>query len=320
MYFLWVILFILLICFICYYIVFFSPHRGAGDHHALPAGVQYEKHKERMLGYIDDFLKLDCEKLEILSYDGKILRGRYYHVNDNAGVDICFHGYRGTGIRDFCGGSRIAMGMGRNVILVDQRAHGESGGQTICFGIKERCDALEWTRYCNTRFGSEQPILLSGLSMGAATVLMASNLPLPANVCCIIADAPYSAPYAIIEKVGRDSHYPMNLVRPFVYLGAWIFGRFNLGEITAKDAIAQSKLPILLLHGEEDHFVPCEMSREMARCGHHIRLATFPGAGHGLCYMVDPVRYEREIYRFLSDVPALSGTIDPRYVQKLFET
>ena len=178
MYFIWVMLFILLICFICYYIVFFSPHRGAGDHHALPAGVQYEKHKERMLGYIDDFLKLDCEKLEILSYDGKILRGRYYHVDDDAGVDICFHGYRGTGIRDFCGGSRIAMGMGRNVILVDQRAHGESKGHSICFGIKERYDCLSWINYAMCRFGDDVDINIYGVSMGASTV-PESSLRLP---------------------------------------------------------------------------------------------------------------------------------------------
>ena len=126
---------------------------------------------------------------------------------------------------------------------------------------------------------------------------------------------------AIIEKVGRDSHYPMKLVRPFLYMGARLFGGFRLSEITARDAICESKLPILLLHGEEDHFVPCDMSLEMAGCaGDHVHLETFPGAGHGLCYMVDPIRYEQVIYRFLASIPALSGTIDENYVRKLFET
>ena len=303
MYFLWVILFILLICFICYYIVFFSPHRGAGDHHALPAGVQYEKHKERMLGYIDDFLKLDCEKLEILSYDGKILRGRYYHVDDDAGVDICFHGYRGTGIRDFCGGSRIAMGMGRNVILVDQRAHGESKGHSICFGIKERYDCLSWINYAMCRFGDDVDINIYGVSMGASTVLMASGLELPDNVKHIVADSPYTSAGDIIKKVCADLKLPVFLVYPFIYLGALIFAGVKLDSCDCVSAVKKARIPILLIHGEEDRFVPCEMSETIRKANPKlIHRVTFPNAAHGISYIEDKERYEQLINQFIKSL------------------
>lgn len=303
MYFLWVILLILLICFICYYIVFFSPHRGAGDHHALPAGVQYEKHKERMLGYIDDFLKLDCEKLEILSYDGKILRGRYYHVNDNAGVDICFHGYRGTGIRDFCGGSRIAMGMGRNVILVDQRAHGESKGHSICFGIKERYDCLSWINYAVCRFGDDVDINIYGVSMGASTVLMASGLELPDNVKHIVADSPYTSAGDIIKKVCADLKLPVFLVYPFIYLGALMFAVVKLDSCDCVSAVKKARIPILLIHGEEDRFVPCEMSETIRKANPKlIHRVTFPNAAHGISYIEDKERYEQLINQFIKSL------------------
>lgn len=303
MYFLWVILFILLICFICYYIVFFSPHRGAGDHHALPAGVQYEKHKERMLGYIDDFLKLDCEKLEILSYDGKILRGRYYHVDDDAGVDICFHGYRGTGIRDFCGGSRIAMGMGRNVILVDQRAHGESKGHSICFGIKERYDCLSWINYAMCRFGDDVDINIYGVSMGASTVLMASGLELPDNVKHIVADSPYTSAGDIIKKVCADLKLPVFLVYPFIYLGALIFAGIKLDSCDCVSAVKKARIPILLIHGEEDRFVPCEMSETIRKANPKlIHRVTFPNAAHGISYIEDKERYEQLINQFIKSL------------------
>ena len=303
MYFLWVILFILLICFICYYIVFFSPHRGAGDHHALPAGVQYEKHKERMLGYIDDFLKLDCEKLEILSYDGKILRGRYYHVDDDAGVDICFHGYRGTGIRDFCGGSRIAMGMGRNVILVDQRAHGESKGHSICFGIKERYDCLSWINYAMCRFGDDVDINIYGVSMGASTVLMASGLELPDNVKHIVADSPYTSAGDIIKKVCADLKLPVFLVYPFIYLGALIFAGVKLDSCDCVSAVKKARIPILLIHGEDDRFVPCEMSETIRKANPKlIHRVTFPNAAHGISYIEDKERYEQLINQFIKSL------------------
>ena len=295
-----IILLVFLASFICYYIVFFSPHKGAGDHHSLPAGIQYEKHKERMLGYIDDFLKLDCDKIEILSFDGKKLRGRYYHVNDDSGVDICFHGYRGTGIRDFCGGSRIAMGMGRNVILVDQRAHGESEGHSICFGIKERYDCLSWINYVICRFGEDTDINIYGVSMGASTVLLASELELPDNVMHIVADSPYTGAGDIIKKVCKDLRLPVFLVYPFIYLGALIFARIRLDSCDCVSAVKNAKIPILLIHGEDDRFVPCDMSEKILKANPKlIHRFTFPNAAHGISYIEDKDRYEQLIYQFI---------------------
>lgn len=295
-----IILLVFIASFICYYIVFFSPHKGAGDHHSLPAGIQYEKHKERMLGYIDDFLKLDCEKIEILSCDGKKLRGRYYHVNGDSGVDICFHGYRGTGIRDFCGGSRIAMGMGRNVILVDQRAHGESEGHSICFGIKERYDCLSWINYVICRFGEDTDINIYGVSMGASTVLLASELELPDNVKHIVADSPYTGAGDIIKKVCKDLRLPVFLVYPFIYLGALIFARIRLDSCDCVSAVKNAKIPILLIHGEDDRFVPCDMSEKILKANPKlIHRFTFPNAAHGISYIEDKDRYEQLIYQFI---------------------
>lgn len=292
---------ILIVSFICYYIAFFSPHKGAGDHYNLPVGEQYEKHRERMLGYIDDFLKLDCEKIEIIAYDGKKLRGRYYHVNDDAGVDICFHGYRGTGIRDFCGGSRIAMAMGRNVILVDQRAHGESQGHSICFGIKERYDCLSWINYVLCRFGEDVDINIYGVSMGASTVLLASGLELPENVKHIVADSPYTSAGEIIKKVCGDMKIPASLAYPFIYIGALIFAGIRLDCCDCVSAVKNAKIPILIIHGEDDRFVPCRMSEKIQKANPKlIHRVTFPNAGHGISYIEDKDRYEQLIRQFIS--------------------
>lgn len=294
---------ILIFSYICYYIVFYSPHKGAGDHYNLPHGVQYEKYRDRMLGYIDDFLNLDCEKVEIISYDGIKLSGRYYHVNENSGVDICFHGYRGTGIRDFCGGSRIAMGMGRNVILVDQRAHGESAGHSICFGIKERFDCLSWINYVLCRFGEETDINIYGVSMGAATVLLASELNLPENVKHIVADSPYTSAGDIIKKVCKDMKIPSVLVYPFIYLGALLFAGIRLDCCDCAKAVKKAKIPILIIHGEDDRFVPCKMSEVIQKANPRlVHRVTFPNAAHGISYIEDKDRYEQLIHSFISSL------------------
>ena len=295
------LLIVLLIAGFSYRTAFYSSAHRKEDHYALPQGEQYEKEQPRMLSLIQEMDEIPYEAVTISAHDGTKLAARYYHVQDGVPLQIQFHGYRGTALRDFCGGNKLARESGQNTLVVDQRAHGRSGGRTITFGIRERMDCLCWAEYASQRFGSNTPIFLYGVSMGAATVLMASELELPCNVIGIIADCPYSSPEAIIRKVCReDMHLPPALVMPFVRLGARLFGHFDLKEASAIQAVRNTDIPILLLHGEDDRFVPCDMSREIfdACAGEKTRI-TFPGAGHGLSYIVDTVRYSEAVSRFV---------------------
>ena len=290
-----------LIVWYSYRTAFYSPEKRKEYHYAIPEGEQYEKERQRMLSLIRQMDETPYEAVTISARDGTKLAARYYHVRDGAPLQIQFHGYRGTAVRDFCGGNKLARESGQNTLVVDQRAHGKSGGTAITFGIRERLDCLCWAEYANRRFGSETPVFLSGVSMGAATVLMASELKLPANVVGIIADCPYSSPEAIIRKVCReDMRLPPALVMPFIRLGARVFGHFDLREAGAVQAVRNTNIPILLLHGEDDRFVPCDMSREIfdACTGEKNRI-TFPGAGHGLSYIVDTERYSEAVSRFV---------------------
>ena len=144
MIFIFIILFLIVI--FCLYILKEKFYRNpkVDDIHNIPSGEAYQKSKEYFIELIDKFNNLPYEDVYIKSYDGKKLHGRYYHYSDDAPVDICFHGYRGTLIRDFCGGAQICFECKHNVLVVDQRAHGLSEGNIITFGIKERFDCLAW--------------------------------------------------------------------------------------------------------------------------------------------------------------------------------
>ena len=134
---------------------------------------------------------------------------------------------------------------------------------------------------------------------------MAADLPLPESVKGIIADCPYSAPLAIIREVCWSMPKAMRILYPFARLSARLFGHFDLCGASAVDSVTRARLPILLIHGEADHFVPCYMSREIAAaCASPVRLETFPEAGHGLSYIVDPERYRRVVLAFLRDCGA----------------
>lgn len=313
------ILFVVAGSWYAYSVAFFAPTGKRTSSDAPLVGEQYEAVSDNIHRISSIMQRFPYEEIFINADDGTKLFGRYYHLKDHAPIEILFHGYRSHPYRDCSGGHALARKMGFNTLVVDQRAHGSSGGRTITFGIKERLDCLAWIHYLNSRF-PDAPMILSGLSMGAATVLMSADLNLPPNVTCIIADSPYSSPVDIIMKVCRDEGYPAAICRPFLHLAAMIFGRFRLKDCTAKDAVRSAKVPVLLIHGEDDRFVPCEMSLEIAaNCTSPVEVATFPSAGHGLSYLTDPIRYEKTVCRFLSSIPALKHTIDPAYIRNLLE-
>ncbi len=296
-------LIILGISYISYYIAFRAPKRIKDSDVGVPLGEQYEKQRPGISKSIEEILSRSYEPVTISGFDGKTLFARYYHVSNDVPLQIFFHGYKSSAILDCCGGSKLAIKLGQNALVVDQRSHGQSEGNTITFGIKERRDCLCWIQYALSRFGDDVKIILAGLSMGAATVLMATDLELPSNVVGVIADCPYSSPKEIIQKVSRDMHLPAKLMYPFVKLGARIFGGFNLEESSAVSAVKKTQIPILLIHGEDDRFVPCNMSREIHKsCTSSIVFETIPGAGHGLSYMISPDKYEEITIKFINTV------------------
>ena len=282
-----------------YRIAFYSPMKGR-DQIPSTSGHQYDPYRPEMARIYKQLTERPCEFVTATSYDGLILSGRYYHVKDGAPLDIGFHGYRSSPMTDFSGGSELTFQMEHNLLLVDQRAHGKSQGRTISFGILERQDLLTWVNYAIERFGNDINILLYGISMGGATVLMASELELPDNVKGIIADCPYSSPLDIILHVGRDMPIPQWLIRPFAIWGAKIFGGFDLNETTADKSAANAKVPILILHGESDNYVPCEMSDIVLANANLIQRHTFPGADHGISYLVDKDRYRNLVSEFVN--------------------
>lgn len=288
--------------YICFRMAFHIDRAGTFDQRRLMSGPQYDAIREKMLGLVDHALTFEFEDVEITSKDGLKLYGRYYEVQKGAPIQLMFHGYGSPAIRDFCGGLPLALESGHNALVVDQRAHGKSEGRCATFGIKEREDCLCWIDYVLKRFGKDTKIVLVGVSMGAATVLMVSEMNLPDNVKAIAADCPYSSPRSIIEKVISEMHVPVGIGYFMVSLGARIFGGFNPDACSATEALKHAKTPVLLIHGEDDRLVPCEMSREMFKaCASKKVLLTVPDAGHGLSYLIDEEKYKETVKAFVEE-------------------
>ena len=139
--------------------------------------------------------------------------------------------------------------------------------------------------------------------MRAATVLMAAGLDLPSNIHGIIADCGFTSPDAIWKHVANN-----NLHIAFGLRGAiadeMLKQKIQMGsdEYSTVEALQSSTIPVMLIHGMDDHFVPVEMTYENYKaCAGPKRLLIVPGADHGMSYFVEKDRYEEEIKRFWRD-------------------
>lgn len=291
--------------YVCYYITFKRKHKGPADPYSGLDHPDYKDYVQGIHAMIDKLLPIPFEWVEIKSHDGLTLKARYYHKVDGAPVLVKVHGYNGCPQRDFCGGGVEELDKHYNVLLIDQRGHEHSEGHCTTFGIMERHDLVGWTNYLVERFGNDVKIVIYGISMGAATVLMASSMAtLPTQVVGIIADCGYSSPKEIIIKVAtEDMHLPGKLAFPFIRLGARIFGGFDLTETSALEAVKENTRPLLIIHGSGDTFVPHYMSEKIflaAAPSDDKELMIFEGAGHGVSYMSDRDRYISAMENFLS--------------------
>ena len=247
-------------------------------------------------------LETPHEDVTIRARDGIHLHGRFYDVPDRRGIVIMMHGYRSMAENDFSCSSAYVHGQGLAMLLADQRAHGQSGGFAMTFGLREHLDLLEWVRYIAGRFPGEK-IILEGLSMGASTVLMAAGEPLPPEVSGIICDCGYTSPREIISAVIKSYHLPVGVCYPMVRLAGRVLGGFDVESCSALEAGKRADLPALFIHGEADDFVPCQMGRDnFAAYAGPKRLCTVPGAGHGLSYVVDMEKCQKALVEFLNGV------------------
>jgi fermentation-respiration switch protein FrsA (DUF1100 family) len=295
---------VVLIAFICYLYVFYArktPPLGP-DEYSIPEGKSYLPYRDQMFAWQKQMRAMPSEEFTITSFDGLKLSGKYFEQKPGAVTELMFHGYRGSAERDLCGGIQRAFALGHNVLIVDQRTSNHSEGHTITFGIKEHRDCLAWVDFAVSHFGPDIKLILTGISMGAATVVMAAGQPLPDNVVGVLADCGYDSAREIICKCAADLKIPGKLVYPFIRLGAVLFGGFDPDETSPIEAIRNCRLPIIFFHGDSDDFVPCYMSQRLYdACPSPKRLVVIPGADHGLCYLIDPEGYLREAGAFFTE-------------------
>lgn len=294
-----------LIAYICFRMAFYVPIKQPvnSQEYPLPEGKVYEPYWPTMTRWMQETRQIPCREVAIRSFDGLVLRGKYYEYAPGALIELMLHGYRSCSERDMCGGVQRCFKLGRSALIVDQRACGSSEGNVITFGVNESRDCLSWVDFLIETFGPEVKIILTGISMGAATVLMAAGRGVPENVVGVLADCGYTSARDIIKTVIRQMKLPAELAYPFVKLGARLYGHFDLEGLPPIEAVKVCKVPVIFFHGETDDYVPCQMSvRNYEACASRKQLVIVPNAGHGLCYPADHQRYLDALELFFAEL------------------
>lgn len=264
----------------------------------------------------------EAEDIYIQSEDGLKLHARLMDQSGAKGTVLMFHGYRTHPEVDFSASSHVYYECGNRIVHIDQRAAGESEGKYIGFGVLESWDCCLWAQYIANRFGTDQKIILAGLSMGASTVLMATahhedrrvrincspeepmevSMTLPKNVTGIVADSAFSSPYDIIKKRIRTT-YHCNGRLLTIAIGIWsrMLAHYSLKELSVPDVMKHNTIPVLLVHGTEDSNVPVEMTVKIAEnCQAPKQVLLVKGAEHGTGYLVDNEAYKKALQEFCS--------------------
>lgn len=253
--------------------------------------------KEKTSSWLNSISKKEIniqsnDKLQLFASEFKL-------SNESNKWIILVHGYTSeqSSIYDI---ARHYSDKGYNVLTPDLRAHGLSEGKYVGMGWLDRNDLLLWIDYLLKNYRNSE-IILHGVSMGAATVMMASGENLPTNVKLIVEDCGYTSVWDIFSfklKLRFNlSTFPVLNAASFI---TNVRAGYNYKEASSIDQIKKSVTPILFIHGNADEFVPVNMAYKLYdNTNINKELIIVDGAGHAESRLADEELYYGSIFSFI---------------------
>ncbi len=258
----------------------------------------FEKYTSESCKWIE---QQNTEIISLKSQFGYLLKGYLLPAQEQSNVFVLFaHGYRSDHLGDPANFERYYHEKGYNFISVDHTASGESEGDWVGFDYFESQDMLSWIDYLAERFGDHIKIILHGVSMGGATVCQMASRVQP-QVKLIISDCAYTSACDQFIKVAN--HAGVKKTAPFVLRIMNVmnkkFAGYDLKQTDVRQSVADSKVPMLFVHGGSDDFVPVEMCYELYDlCSREKDILIVREAHHAQSIMADSDLYKSKIDEF----------------------
>lgn len=216
---------------------------------------------------------------------------------------VLAHGYKDNAISMMHLGYMYHRQLGYNVVAYDQYAHGASQGDMIQMGWKDRKNLIMCARKAQEMYGDT--IILHGISMGGATVMMASgDEALPQSVRVIVDDCGYTSVWDEYQgEIKNQFGLPAFPILHVTNIVSKLVLGWSFTEASSVDAVSRTQVPMLFIHGDNDTFVPTEMVNTVFQA-HHGKKAKWlaPGSVHARSYHDYPDEYTQRVQDFVDSV------------------
>lgn len=256
----------------------------------------YDGLREEMLAASERMDNMPNTRITCTSKDGLKLSARHYE-NESDKLIVFFHGAHAVAWNGLAFVAETFLQRKYNVLIVDQRAHGQSEGRFFTYGCRESDDVLCWLdRLADTNLSE---IILYGISMGATALGLASDRIKDDRVKALIMDCGFTSLYDLETHILNYNHIPGFLMSGLIVAGNTIF-RINNKECT-QEHIKNSNIPMLFLHGTADRVVPIECSKNnFDACKAMKEMITVDGAGHTTATVVGGEEVRDKICDFIN--------------------
>lgn len=237
----------------------------------------------------------------ITSKDDFKLSAAYIAAENTSDTTVIIaHGYMGSRL-DMAGVAKMYHDQGYNVLVPDMRAHGESDGKYVGFGYLEKNDFKRWVDKTVAMTGSSAQIILHGHSMGAATVMLATTEKLPNNVKAIVEDCGYTSAVAELGYQMKELYHLPSV--PLLQITSGITkmkAGYYFGQADPKAALRTNKIPLLVIHGDKDSFVPTAYAHELYEATQGPKaIYIAENANHVEAFPVDKKKFTTETLTFI---------------------
>lgn len=241
----------------------------------------------------------NAQDLELVAFDGARLRAWWMRpVSQNGNCVVVLHGIKES--RRI--GARFApmfLSQGYSVLVPDSRAHGESGGEFVTYGLLEKYDVAGWAHWMAAN-GCRKNYAL-GESLGASILIQASAL--EPVFAAVVAESPYADLREVADyRLRRLFRLPTFVSAPVsqIIIGSGIiYARavdgLDLRQASPVASVAHNATPILLIHGLADIKTPPSQSKELAAANPRDPLWLVPNASHTGAAIADPEEFRRQV-------------------------
>ncbi len=280
------------------YVVEFGLQRGTADNHQAPPRAYALIMPPSTTGYNKpDF---PTEDWHLQAADGTNLAGTHFSPRGwSHRWVIAVHGYGCTQENSWYIAENY-LHLGYHVVTPDLRGAGMSDGQFVTLGHDESQDIRLWAEQILAA-DPQAKIVLHGVSMGAATVMLAAAGDLPPAVVAVVEDSGYTSAYDLIAFHLEHSFGLPSF--PLLDIMNWRCEKlagFSLSATSPYDAVGEGRLPTLFIHGTADTLVPPEMGRTLyAHAAGEKQLLLMDGALHAVASQKDQKRYFKTVMDFL---------------------